>query len=142
MDMDAFGCRVVGFVLKPFDIAHNRHVHGIVVAHIVAKNLDIRIGHDQHPCSARDEANDIALWCEIVGVVGIALVVEYPNMMPALLRQVRQIEDQDAAGIVGQLIGIDISIIAVLDLEAGHVIFATAVADDDVFRLADINARV
>src|SRR5690606_27658388 len=57
-------------------------------------------------------------------------------------RQVREVEHQDAAGVVGGDVVVDVGVGRVLDLDAGDVVFGAAVADDDVVRLADIDAGV
>ena len=62
--------------------------------------------------------------------------------MAALLRQAGQIEDQDAAGVAGCLIAIDIGAVGILDLNAGDIESGARIADDDVLRLADIDAGV
>jgi hypothetical protein len=54
----------------------------------------------------------------------------------------RQVEHQDAAGILGGDVVVNVSVHRVLDLDAGDVVFGAAVAHDDVLRLADIDARV
>src|SRR6185437_9807098 len=51
-------------------------------------------------------------------------------------------EHQDAAGIVSRDIVVHVGIEAVLNLDAGHVVFGTAVLDDDILRLSYIDAGV
>ena len=62
--------------------------------------------------------------------------------MPALLRQSGQIEHQNAAGVAGGDIVMDVGIVAVLDLDPRDILHRDRIADDDVARLADIDARI
>jgi len=62
--------------------------------------------------------------------------------MPAHLRQVRQIEDEDAARVVVREIAVDVGVLRVFNLDARDVEADAVVADDDVFGLADIDAGV
>src|SRR3546814_4794720 len=62
--------------------------------------------------------------------------------MPALHRQARQVEHEDAAGILRRDIVVDVGVIAVLDLDPRDILGRDRIADDDILRLADVNARV
>ncbi len=62
--------------------------------------------------------------------------------MPAHLRQARQVEHQDAAGVVGGDVVVHIGVEGVLDLDAGDVELRAAIANDDVLGLADIDTGV
>ncbi len=62
--------------------------------------------------------------------------------MAALLGQVGQIEDENPSGIVRGEVVVDVGVVAVLDFDACHVVLGDAVAHDDVFTLADVNAGV
>ena len=60
----------------------------------------------------------------------------------AFFRQVRHVEHENAAGIVGRHVAEHVRMNGVLDLNARHVEFGPAVAHHDVARLADVNAGV
>ena len=75
-------------------------------------------------------------------VVGEHLVVEDAAVAAILLRQVGHREDQDAAGVVGGQVVVDVGPGRILDLDAGHVLLDRVAPDDDVLRLADIDAGV
>ncbi len=62
--------------------------------------------------------------------------------MAAHLRQVRKIEDEDAAGIAARGVAIDVGEHGIFDLDAGDIVFGEAVPDHDLLRLADIDAGI
>ena len=62
--------------------------------------------------------------------------------MAALLRQVRQVENEDATGIVACDVLVDVGAEGILDLDARDIEFGKAVAHDDTVALADIDAGI
>ena len=56
--------------------------------------------------------------------------------------QVGHGEDQNSAGIVGRQVVVDVGPGRVFDLDAGHVFLDGVAADDDILRLADVDAGV
>ena len=75
-------------------------------------------------------------------VVGHDLVVEDAAEPAVLGRQVGHREDQDAARVVGRHVLVDVGPGAVFDLDAGDVFLDRVAPDDDVGRLADVDAGV
>src|SRR5690606_26572965 len=139
---DIAGQRVVVRVLEALAIGADQHVDGAVVADLILEHVDIAIGHNEHAGARRYAGDNIAGRCEVRRVVVVDDVLEHADRVAALLRQARQIEDQDAARIAGGVVVEDVGVVAVLDLDAGDVVLGQVLANDDVARLADINARV
>src|ERR1700676_843454 len=79
---------------------------------------------------------------EVRRVVVDQLIVVDADVAAALARKVRKIEDAHAAGVVSGDVFIGVDIFSVLDLEAVDVVLDTIAAQDDVFRLADVNAGI
>ncbi len=74
-------------------------------------------------------------------VVGDHLVVEHPDVA-ALLLQAGHVEHQDAAGVAGGDVVVDVGVDGVLDLDAGHVLLCAAAPHDDAIGLAHVDAGV
>ena len=87
-------------------------------------------------------ADDGAGRREIGRVVSLDPVVEHAGRLAALDFQIGQVEHEDAAGIVGGDIVVDVGKGRILDLDAGDVVLGAGIANDDLTRLADINAGV
>ena len=104
--------------------------------------MDVAVGHHHDSGARRHAGDDVAGAGEIRVVVGDNLIVEQPDTVTGLLRQIGQVEHQDAAGVAGRDIVMDVGKIAVLDLDAGDVAGGAAIADNDLLRLADIDTGV
>ena len=104
--------------------------------------MNIAIGHDHDAGAGWHGCNNIALWREVGSVIIDGLIAEEARGVSAHLRQVWQVENKDAARIMGRDIVEHIRIDRVLDLDPGDIEFRAAVLDDDIFGLTDIDARV
>ena len=94
------------------------------------------------PGAGRHAADDRAGRGEVRRVVGFDPIVKHAHGVAAMLRQVRQVEHQDAAGVVPRRVVEDVGVEAVLDLDPRHIVLGDIVANDDVAGLADIDAGV
>ena len=134
--------RVVGLVGEGLRIGDDHHGAAVVAHHVVVFHHHLGIGH-HHDAGARWHArHDIAGRGKVHMIIGDHLIVRQLHVAAALLRQIGQIEHQDTAGIVGGGVAHHVGVIAVLDLDAGHVHFGAGVAHDDVLRLAHIDAGI
>ncbi len=100
------------------------------------------MAHHHHTHAGWHACHDIAFRREIGRVVVDNDIVEHAHVAPALLRDVRQVEHQDAARVVDRQVVIDVCAVAVLDLDPGDIIFGNRIAHDDVARLAHVNPGV
>ena len=67
--------------------------------------------------------------------------MEHPRSGP-LLRQIRHIEHEDTACIVGRDIVEHVGVHRVLNLNASHVVFGPRIFNDHILRLSNVDARV
>ena len=68
-------------------------------------------------------------------------IPEYPGCEPGF-RNIRHIEDEDTTGVVASHIVVYVSIGGVFDLNASNVEFSSAVPDNHIVRLANIDTSV
>ena len=94
------------------------------------------------PVPGGTRGHDVPLGSEVLVVVGLHRVLVDPAVAAILLGQVGHREDEDAAGVVGRHVLVNIGPGAVLDLDAGDVLLDLVAADDDILRLADVDSRV
>ena len=136
------GQGIIALVCEGLVIAYHHHPGGLIARDGVVKNVNIAIGHDHDAGAGWHGCNNIALWREVGSVIIDGLIAEEARGVSAHLRQVWQVENKDAARIMGRDIVEHIRIDRVLDLDPGDIEFRAAVLDDDVLGLTDIDARV
>ena len=124
------------------EVAHYEHRCSLVVRNRVLEDLDVvvRVHHDPGTC--RHRADDVALRGKIRRVVVGHGVVEHARLAPTLHGQIREIKDQNAAGVVHDVVLIDVGLRAVFDLDAGDIEGHLVSPHDDVPRLAHVDAGV
>ena len=142
VNRDTFRVRIIILVFIFVGVGNDEDARGGVVGDAVLEYLDLGVGHHHHAGAHGDAADNVTGGREIGGVVVDHRVVEHAHRMAALLGQARQVEYQNAAGVVARHVVIDVGHVAVLDLDTGDVVFGQRVADDDVVGLAHIDARV
>ena len=134
--------RIIPLIRKRQGVRHDQHMRRAVVIKLVVEHVDILIGHHDDPRARRHARHDIAGGRKVARVVAGDFIVEDAGGVTAGYRKIRQIEHQDTAGVVAGDVAIDIGVHRVFDLDAGNIIFDHGVADDDIVRLADIDARI
>jgi len=145
VDVGVFGIRIVVLIVDRVagkDVADHLQAAGLVVGDLVLENLDVVHRQEQHARARRYVGDAGARRPEVRMVVLGHLVVEHADAAAVVDRQPRQVEDQDAAAVVGGVVVEDVGVERVLDLDAGHVLVHVAVLDHDTARLADVNAGV
>jgi len=124
-------------------VVDQEDVDGVVVLNFVFEDFDILDGHDVDAGSSGEIVNGAeAFGCEVGCVVVNDLIVVDPDVFAALTRKIGEIEDADAAGVVGHDVVVDVGVFGVFDLESVDVVFGAIAAEDDVFGLADVNACI
>src|SRR5690606_38923144 len=146
VDMDGLriGIEILGggkVGISGAEVAADDDVGRAVIANVVVEDLDLVVGVDQYAGTGRDTGYRRALVAEVVVIVAFDLVAIDPRGMPRL-RQIGHVEYQDAAGIAGGDIVVDVGTDGVLDLDTRNVALGTAVAHHHVARLPDIDAGV
>ena len=114
----------------------------MIVGEAIAEDFDAVVGEDHHAGAGRDCAYDIALGGEVIDIVAVNFVVEDAGVATALHWQVRQVENQNASGVVRRDVIVDVGESGVLDLDACDIVFGAGVAHDNLARLAYVNARI
>ena len=109
---------------------------------LLSKTSTWRLAMIITPVPAGTLGHGVALGGEVVVIVFDDLVVVDAAVMADFLWQVGQREDQDAAGVVGGHVFVDVGVDRVFDFDAGHVVLGPVAAHDDVLRLADVDAGV
>ncbi len=104
--------------------------------------MHVTVGHDDDARSGWYARHDIAGRGEIAGVVVDDLIVEDSRRVSARLRQIRQIENKNAASIVLGNVSVNVRIHRIFYLDAGNIVLGDRIANDDVFGLADIDTRI
>ena len=117
-------------------------------------DLDVVGRHHEHAGAGRHQRDDAAVREVHVVVVedpvgegartaAIGLVLGRVGVRTAAGDGVAgQVEDQQAGGVVGRVVEIDVGVLRVLDLDARDVLDGAAAAHDDTVGLADVDARV
>src|SRR5215467_9591006 len=98
-------------------------VDGVVVRDFVFEDFDVFNGHDVDSGAGRKIVNGAqALGCKVGRVVINNLIVVDANVFAALARKIWQIEDADAAGVVGHDVVVDVGVFRVFDFETVNVV--------------------
>ena len=104
--------------------------------------MDVPVGHNHDARSGRHAGHNVALGGEISRIVINYAIVEDAYRVPAHLRQARQIEHQYASCIMSCEVVVHVSVVAVLDFNAGDIESGLAVSDHYVLRLSHIDPGV
>ena len=113
--------RVIFGIVKRKTIANDHDVRRAVFPDDIVKNFHIAIGHHHHAGSRRHIGDNIAFWREILCNVIDDGIAKNTDIMPTHLRQIGQVEHQNATRIMGCDVVVDISIEAVFNLNTGHI---------------------
>ena len=142
---DIRGNRIVGLVLDLLadgEIADHQHVGSLVVFNRVVEHFHMVSGQHHHARSLRHPRHDAPRVGKIEVVVVDDLVVKHTDILPLLHLQTGQIKHQQATGVVGRYVLVDLGRGGVFDFEAGHVAFGAAVAHHHAVRLPHIDSRI
>ena len=113
----------------------------MIAADTVVENLHliVRIHHDAG--SRRDTGNGSARGCEICSIVVVDVVIKNSRAISPL-RNAGHIKDENAARVRHGGVVIHIGTHGVFYLNASHIKLCPVAANDDLFRLPNVNARV
>src|SRR5690606_1045716 len=142
MDIDATRYEHEFIIVKIIRIGRDQNMRRAIARKAISENMHIAVRHHHDAGAGRNAADNIALGRKVRRVIIHDLIVEDANVVPALLRQVGQIENQNADRIVLRAVAINIGAEAVLDLDTANIISGKTVSNDDVLTLADIDARI
>ena len=145
VDVGVFGIRIVLFVVDRVageDVADHLQAAGLVVGDLVLEDLDVVHRQEQHAGARRHIGDARTRRTEVRVIVLGHLVVEHADASAVVQRQPRQVEDQNAAAVVGGEVVEHVGVERVFDLDAGHVLEHAAILDDDLLRLPDVHAGV
>ena len=113
--------RVVDRVARQ-DVADDLKAARVAVGDLVLEDFDIVHRQKQHARAGGDVGNARARRAEVGMVVLGDLVVEHAHAAAVVQVEPGQVEDEDAAAVIGRVVVEDVGVERVFDLDAGHVL--------------------
>jgi len=122
---------------------NQKNIEAVVALNFVAEGFDVLDSHDVDAGASGEIVDGTEAFGSEVGCVVVHdLIVEYANVFAALARKIRKIENAYAASVVGHDVVIDVGVFGIFDFEAVHVELGAIAAENYIFGLADVEARI